>query len=74
MGRLAGFSYREITKKLHRLGFYLDRQSSGSHETWFNPTTTKYTILSKHTKDIPEGTLRKILKLGDITPAQFLDA
>ena len=74
MGRLAGFSYREVVKKLHRLGFNLDHQSSGSHETWFNPTTNKYTILSKHTKDMPEGTLRNILKKTGVTPAQFLDA
>ena len=36
MGRLAGFKYRQIIKKLKNLGFEFDRQASGSHEIWFN--------------------------------------
>ncbi|MCP4489643.1 MAG: type II toxin-antitoxin system HicA family toxin [Gammaproteobacteria bacterium] len=39
MGRLAGFKYRQITKKLKKLGFEFDRQAAGSHEIWFNPNT-----------------------------------
>lgn len=37
MGRLAGFRYREIVKRLKQLGFEFDRQAAGSHEIWFNP-------------------------------------
>ena len=74
MGRLAGFSYREVAKKLRRLGFEFDHQAKGSHETWIHPTTNRYTTLYRHTKDMPEGTLRDILKQGGLTPAQFLDA
>jgi len=36
MGRLSGFSYREIAKRLKALGFAFDRQAAGSHEVWFN--------------------------------------
>ena len=36
MGRLSGFGYREIIKRLKRLGFEFDRQAAGSHEIWFN--------------------------------------
>ena len=32
MGRLAGFTYRQMTRKLRRLGFEFDRQARGSHE------------------------------------------
>ena len=39
MGRLAGFKYRQIIKKLKKLGFVFDRQAAGSHEIWFNPAT-----------------------------------
>ena len=39
MGRLAGFRYREITRKLRLSGFEFDRQAAGSHEIWFNPRT-----------------------------------
>ena len=37
MGRLAGFSYREIVKRLKQLGFEFHRQAAGSHEIWFTP-------------------------------------
>ncbi len=36
MGRLAGFKYREIVRRLKRLGFSFDRQAAGSHEIWYN--------------------------------------
>lgn len=47
MGRLAGFKYRQIVKKLKKLGFEFHRQAAGSHEIWFNPTTDKYTTIPK---------------------------
>jgi predicted RNA binding protein YcfA (HicA-like mRNA interferase family) len=74
MGRLAGFKYREIIKRLKKLGFHFDRHAAGSHEIWYNPTTHRYTTIPNHVGDTPEGTLRAILKQADITPDQFLDA
>ena len=74
MGRLAGFKYREIVKRLKKLGFLFDRHAAGSHEIWYNPTTHRYTTIPNHVGDTPEGTLRAILKQADITPDQFLDA
>ena len=74
MGRLAGFTYRQVAKKLKRLGFQFDRQAAGSHEIWFNSTTNKYTTLPNHPGDIPEGTLRAILRQVDIELEVFLTA
>jgi predicted RNA binding protein YcfA (HicA-like mRNA interferase family) len=74
MGRLAGFKYRQIVKKLKQLGFGFDRQAAGSHEIWYNPTTNRYTTIPNHPGDMPEGTLRAILKQADITSEQFLNA
>ncbi len=74
MGRLAGFKYRQIIKKLKKRGFEFDRQAAGSHEIWFNPVTDKYTTIPNHPGDMPEGTLRAILKQADITTDQFLNA
>ena len=74
MGRLASFKYRQIIKKLKKLGFEFDRQAAGSHEIWFNPETSKYTTIPNHPGDMPEGTLKAILKQADITTDQFLDA
>jgi len=72
MGRLAGFKYRDIVKILKKFGFEFLRQAAGSHEIWFNPTTNRYTTIPNHPGDMPEGTLRAILKQADIKPDDFL--
>lgn len=72
MGRLAGFRYREIVNRLKREGFEFDRQAAGSHEIWLNPTTNRYTTVPNHPGDMPEGTLRAILKQAGISPETFL--
>lgn len=72
MGRLAGFRYREIVKRLKKLGLQFDRQVRGSHEIWFNPTTNRYTTIPNYPGDMPEGTLRAILKQAGIELEEFL--
>ena len=72
MGRLGGFKYRQIIKKLKLFGFEFHRQAAGSHEIWHNPTTKKYTTIPNHPGDLPEGTLRAILKQADISVDHFL--
>ncbi|RKX75574.1 MAG: type II toxin-antitoxin system HicA family toxin [Spirochaetes bacterium] len=66
MGRLAGYSYREIIKKLRKPGFEFDRSAKGSHEIWWNPKTRKRTTVPNHPGDIPEGTLKEILNQAGI--------
>jgi predicted RNA binding protein YcfA (HicA-like mRNA interferase family) len=72
VGRLAGFLYREIARKLRAGGFQFDRQAAGSQEIWFNPTSNHYTTIPNHPGDMPEGTLRAILKQAGIGPEEFL--
>lgn len=72
MGRLAGFRYREIAHRLKLLGFAFDRQAAGSHEIWYNAVTHRYTTLPNHAGDLPEGTLRAVLKQADVSPEAFL--
>lgn len=74
MGRLAGFTYREIVRRLKRFGFVFDRQAAGSHEIWHNPETNRFTTIPNHPGDMPEGTLRAILRQAGVTPADFLGA
>jgi predicted RNA binding protein YcfA (HicA-like mRNA interferase family) len=127
MGRLAGFRYREIIRRLKALGFVFDRQAAGSHEIWYkglgknkssrlaclfghllrhgksfiallcasfhssnmtenpaqygtiyfcrgpNEQSDKYSTIPNHSGDMPEGTLRAILKQANITPEDFLE-
>ena len=71
MGRLAGFRYREIIKRLKIFGFNFDRHAAGSHEIWYNEKTNQYTTIPNHPGDMPEGTLRAILKQAGISPESF---
>ena len=73
MGRLGGFSYREVVKRLKLFGFEFHRQAAGSHEIWYSTATNRYTTVPNHSGDMPEGTLRAILKQANITPEEFLD-
>ena len=74
MGRLAGFRHRQVVRKLKRLGFEFDRQAAGSHEIWFSPATNRYTTVPNHPGDLPEGTLRAILRQAGISVDRFLSA
>jgi predicted RNA binding protein YcfA (HicA-like mRNA interferase family) len=57
---------------LKQLGFEFDRQAAGSHEIWFSPETNRYTTIPNHPGDMPEGTLRAILKQAGIEPEVFV--
>lgn len=72
MGRLSGFKYRDIVKKLKIAGFEFLREAKGSHEIWFSVSKNKYTTIPHHRGDMPEGTLRNIIKQADIEVDEFL--
>ena len=74
MGRLAGFRYREIVRKLKVCGVEFDRQAAGSPEIWFIRLTNRYTTVPNHPGDMPEGTLRAILRQAGIEAVDFLRA
>ena len=39
---------------------------------WFNAATNRYTTIPNHPGDMPDGTLRAILKQAGIDPEEFL--
>ena len=49
-----------------------DRQAAGSHEIWFNPASNRYVTIPNLSGDMPEGTLRAILKQAGMDPDEFL--
>lgn len=55
MGRLAGFKYAKVIKKLRSFGFVFYRNAAGSHEIWVNHQTNRYTTIPNHPGDLPEG-------------------
>ncbi len=72
MGKLSGFKYRDIVKRLKKLGFEFLRQAAGSHEIWYNPQTNRYTTIPNHPGDVPQGTLTAILKQAGVNIEEFL--
>ena len=74
MGRLAGFKYRDIIKRLRALGFEFYRNAAGSHEIWYNPFTDKFTTIARHNTDMPEGTMKAILNQAEVSIDDFLNA
>lgn len=74
MGRLAGFKYRDVVRKLKNLGWHFDRQAAGSHEIWRHGESGRKVTIPNHPGDMPEGTLRAILREGEIDVDDFLTA
>ncbi|MBC1195680.1 type II toxin-antitoxin system HicA family toxin [Microcystis aeruginosa BLCCF158] len=72
MGLSSTLCDNDIIKRLKKLGFVLDRQAADSHEIWYNPETENYTTIPNHSGELPEGTVRAILKQAGISPDDFL--
>jgi predicted RNA binding protein YcfA (HicA-like mRNA interferase family) len=74
VGKLSGFSYRDVVKRLKQFGFEFHRQAAGSHEIWRNVESNRYTTIPNHSGDMPEGTIRAILKQADVDTDKFLQS
>ena len=74
MGRLSGFKYHEVARKLRTFGFVFDRQGPGSHEIWRQTSTGRKVTIPHHSKDLAEGTLRAVLREAGIDVDDFLKA
>jgi predicted RNA binding protein YcfA (HicA-like mRNA interferase family) len=72
VGRLAGFGYRAIVARLRAFGFEPSGKQRGSHEGWINRENRRVTLVPRHAGDMPEGTLRAILRQAGISPDEFL--
>jgi len=74
MGRLSGFRYREVARRLRTFGFRFDRAGAGSHEVWRHSQTGRKVTIPHHASDMAEGTLRAILREAEIDVNDFLRA
>ncbi|MBS4029307.1 MAG: type II toxin-antitoxin system HicA family toxin [Ignavibacteriales bacterium] len=63
------YSAKEVLRKLLRAGF-TDKRQSGSHKV-LRHSDGRQTYVSMHTKDVPDGTFRKILKQAKLTEEDF---
>lgn len=54
-------TYRELTRKLRRLGCEFHRQAGGSHEIWINVANDHETTIPRHAnRDLATGTIHGI--------------
>jgi predicted RNA binding protein YcfA (HicA-like mRNA interferase family) len=72
MPKLPSVSPHELAKALERAGFLLER-TTGSHCIYYHPETRKKTIVPIHSKDMPKGTLCKLLKEAGIDRKELMD-
>jgi predicted RNA binding protein YcfA (HicA-like mRNA interferase family) len=68
-------TYAELTRKLKKLGVEFQHQAKGSHEVWWHPASERFTRIAYHSqREIPKGTLARILRDLGITEADLHDA
>jgi predicted RNA binding protein YcfA (HicA-like mRNA interferase family) len=64
--------YRELVKRLRKLGCAYLHAAPGSHEVWINPTTGDTATIARHEgKEIPTGTFFSILRDPGISYPEF---
>jgi mRNA interferase HicA len=64
--------YRELAKRLRKLGCHEMRAAKGSHHVWHNPATGKIAAVPDWgSKDLAPGTVRAIIRELGISRRDF---
>jgi hypothetical protein len=71
-GTISRFPIQTGNKAFESIWICIDRQAAGRHEIWYKSQADLYTTTPNHSGDLPEGTLRAILKEAGIDPNDFL--
>lgn len=66
MPKLPNWTPKQLIKFLEKNGFALDH-ITGSHYIFYNSVNKKRTVVPYHTKNLPKGTLRAILRQAGIS-------
>jgi len=72
MPRLPSLTADKVIGILEKRGFVLDRVK-GSHHIYYHPETRRRTVVPRHKRDLPQGTLMEILKQAGIARDELLD-
>ena len=74
MAKLGQLNYREVTRKLRKLGFRFYRQGKGSHELWVRDADGRVLPVPHHKgKSIRKGTLRAIIREAGVRVDEFME-
>ena len=71
---LHDLTYREVTRRLGKLGFRLYRQGKGSHELWVRDSDGQVIpVPHPRGKSIRKGTVRAIIRETGVSVEEFMD-
>ena len=74
MAKLQELSYREVTRRLQRLGFRFYRQGKGLHVLWVRDRDGCVIPVPHHGgKAIRKGTVRAIIRECGVDVKEFMD-
>ncbi len=74
MPELRELSYRDLTRRLRKLGFRFYRHGKGSHELWVRDTDGKVVPVPHHRgKNIRKGTVRAIIREVGVSLTEFME-
>jgi len=70
---LRELSYREVVRKLRKLGFRFYRQGKGSHELWVRDADGRVVPVPHYRgKNIRKGTVRAVIRELDVSVEEFM--
>jgi predicted RNA binding protein YcfA (HicA-like mRNA interferase family) len=73
MSKLQELSYREVTRRLRKLGFRFYRRGKGSHELWVHDADGRVIPVPRHRgKKIRKGTVRAIIREVGVSVEEFI--
>jgi len=72
MSRLPQVTPRKLLAALQREGFVIDRVKSSHHFLRHKDSSERRTVVALHSGDIPQGTLRDILRQAGLSREEFL--
>ena len=71
---LRDLTYRDVTRRLDKLGFRFYRQGKGSHELWVRDSDGRVVPVPHHRgKSIRRGTVRAIIHETGVSVEEFMD-
>jgi predicted RNA binding protein YcfA (HicA-like mRNA interferase family) len=62
--------YKDVIKKIRKLGYSFRRATGGSHEIWWHEKSKKTSVIPHH-REIKSGTIKSIIKQIGISSNNF---
>ncbi len=72
MTKLGAVTPRKLLAALQRRGFVIDRVRGSHHFLRHKDNPARRTVVALHSGDIPQGTLRDILRQAGLSREEFL--